>query len=75
MGMVYDTDEVKAGEWWVETRAKSVVISTSNEVLEINYEQLDSLQKAVEFAQKVRRDKNKKGGGKDGNRDTNNSKT
>lgn len=58
MGMCYDEDEVKAGNWSVETRPESVSFYSNETEFEISYSDLDDLEKAVKFAQRVRRDKN-----------------
>jgi hypothetical protein len=70
MGITYDShvqfatgDPRLKGKWMVEARTKSIVIGNDsldcNDIccLEIDYEDLDNLEVAIKFAQKVRRDK------------------
>ncbi len=61
MGICYDKDSfviLLQGEWQVEARERSIVICLSEDQrIEVDYPDLDGLQRAVAFAQEVRRDK------------------
>jgi hypothetical protein len=55
MGIIYEV-----GKWCVEARTKSIAITLDEESsIEVNYEDLDGLESAIQEAQKVRRDKKK----------------
>jgi hypothetical protein len=70
MGIQYDASvqftnfrERLKGNWMVEARTQSIIIGNDTldcvkiQCLEVDYADLDNLEAAVKFAQKVRRDK------------------
>lgn len=61
MGICYDKNTfttLLAGDWEVEAREKSIIIQLAEDQrIEVDYPDLDGLQRAVAFAQEVRRDK------------------
>lgn len=61
MGICYDKNSfttLLSGDWEVEAREKSIIIQLAeDQKIEVDYPDLDDLQRAVAFAQEVRRDK------------------